>query len=168
MTVLALLGRVPLSWWLLLAVAAWGGVGRLQLQSARAELASARLEFATAAAAAASAAADAQRQAREVEGQWADNTRRAADAYSQTATRLRVDAGRARDELGRLQRILAAPAAPASGAAAAPGPACRADDATNARLVVGRCAEALAGVAAAADQCEGRLSALQEWVRATR
>lgn len=112
-------------------------------------------------AAIATATAAAEREARTREQQMADAARKASDVYQANVSRVRASADGARTELERLRDAIAstgpAPANPASAAGT--------DDATRARFVVGQLANAAAQVSAAADACENRLSALQDYVR---
>jgi hypothetical protein len=118
-------------------------------------------EIALKEAAIATATSAAEREARTREAAMADAARKASDVYQANVSRVRASADGARTELERLRDAIAsagpAPANPASAAGA--------DDATRARFVVGKLAEAAATVSAAADLCEGRLSALQDYVR---
>ncbi len=118
-------------------------------------------EIAAKEAAIAAATATAEREARTREQQMADAARKASDAYQANVSRVRASADGARTELERLRDAIAsagpAPANPASAAGA--------DDAARARYVVGQLANAAAQVSAAADACENRLSALQDYVR---
>ena len=106
--------------------------------------------------------AAAERRAREAEQLMADGARKAADTYAKQIHKARTDADGARTELERLRDTLGTPRDAAQDAAAAAG----ADDATRARIVVGRCAATLQAMAATADACEARLSGLQDWIKA--
>lgn len=130
------------------------GIQTWRLHSAVNELAEQKAAIAT-------ARADAEKEAREREQQMAEGARKASDAYSRNAQKLRGDADGARSELERLRDSLAASQTPVDTIAAS-----RADDATRARFVVGKLAEAAATATAAADQCEAKLAGLQEWARA--
>ena len=118
-------------------------------------------EAAAQAAALATATAAAEKEARTREQQMADNARRAADEYSKNLSRVRASADGARSELDGLRNTIAA----AGPAPESPASAAGTDDATRARFVVGQLANAAAQVSAAADACEVRLGALQEYVR---
>jgi tellurite resistance protein len=100
--------------------------------------------------------------ARAAEQLMADGARKAAGIYAQQINKVRTDADGARGELERLRDALGTPSDAAQDAAAAAG----ADDASRARIVVGRCAATLQAMAAAADTCESRLTGLQEWAKA--
>lgn len=104
----------------------------------------------------------AEKRAREAEQLMAEGARKAAESYAKQIARVRTDADSARGELERLRDALGTPGDAAQDAAAA----ARADDATRARTVVGQCAGTLQTLAAVADQCEARLSALQDWAKA--
>ncbi len=104
----------------------------------------------------------AEKRAREAEQLMAEGARKAAESYAKQIARVRTDADSARGELERLRDALGAPGDAAQDADAA----ARADDATRARVVVGQCAGTLQTLAAVADQCEARLSALQDWAKA--
>lgn len=106
-------------------------------------------------------AAEAERMARAADQRRAAGAQEALDAYARNVRRSSADAAAARGELDRLRDALAA-----AGAASTPEAAARADAAARAGHVVGACARALSEVADAADACESRLTALQEWVRA--
>lgn len=81
--------------------------------------------------------------------------------YAKQVQNLHVVAGAAADGMRELQTALAGPAAAASASATA-----RADDAARARLVVGRCAQTVQGLAALLDQREQQLIGLQGYVTA--
>ena len=121
-----------------------------------------KLEVATEKAAIAAEVAAAQARAREAEQLMADGARKAADSYAKQIARVRTDADGARTELDRLRDVITAPRTAAESAAAAAGT----DDASRARLVVGQCAAAIQAMAATADQCEARLTGLQDWAKA--
>jgi hypothetical protein len=112
-------------------------------------------------AALATAQATAEKEAREREQAMADSARKASDAYQANVNRVRASADGARTELERLRDAIAA----AGPAPANPASAAGTDDATRARFVVGQLANAAAQVSAAADACESRLSALQDYVK---
>ncbi len=117
-------------------------------------------EAATQKAALATAQAQAEHEAREREQQMADGARKAADDYSKNVARVRAGADGARTELDRLRDAIAS-----SPAGAASAPACGSDDASRARTVVGQCAATLQTLAGTADQCEARLTGLQDYIR---
>lgn len=158
--ILALLGRLPILLWPLLAVVAFAGWQHWCLGQAVE-----REAEATQRATAAEANAAAQAAARASEAAMNEATRKAADAYRARLAQTRRDADSVRDERDRLLvAVDAAPAAcPAGEGASAPG---RVDGAANLRIVVRECVAALQEVAAAADVVEGRLSGLQDYVRA--
>mgnify|MGYP003443195133 FL=1 len=112
-------------------------------------------------AAIAAATATAEREARTRETEMADNARRAADVYAKNVAKIRASADGARSELDGLRNTIAA----AGPAPESPASAAGTDDATRARYVLGRVSEFAAQVSAAADACEVRLGALQEYVR---
>lgn len=118
-------------------------------------------EAAAQAAALATATAAAEKEARTREQQMADNARRAADEYAKNVAKIRASADGARSELDGLRNTIAA----AGPAPESPASAAGTDDATRARYVLGRVSEFAAQVSAAADACEVRLGALQEYVR---
>lgn len=115
-------------------------------------------------AASAEVAAESQRMARITETRRQEGAADALNAYAARTRQSQAAAVGAATELERLRGTIYAIAP--SAAASDPEAAGRADDLARARIVVGRCAEALSAVSAAADTCEGRLSGLQEWVKA--
>jgi hypothetical protein len=140
----------------LLAAAALAGVQTWRLHNLQTERAEERAELHA-------ERADAEARARQAEQLMADGARKAADQYAKQITRVRIDADASRSELERLRDTIGVPARDAvQDAAAAAG----ADDATRARIVVGQCSASLQAMAATADQCEARLSGLQDWAKA--
>jgi hypothetical protein len=106
--------------------------------------------------------AEAESAARQKEAQYAANVQQASQIYSVNVAKAHAAAAGAVADLDGLRNALAA----AGSAAADPLATSRTDDAARARLVFGECASALQKVAAAADECETRLTGLQGYVLA--
>jgi DNA anti-recombination protein RmuC len=140
----------------LLAAAALAGLQTWRLHSLQTERAEEKAQLEA-------DRADAEARARQTEQLMADGARKAADNYAKQINRVRTDADASRTELERLRDTIGVPSRDAAQDAAA---AAGADDATRARIVVGQCAATLQAMAATADQCEARLSGLQDWARA--
>jgi hypothetical protein len=113
-------------------------------------------------AAAARQALEASQEARRIEQHRAREVQSAQSNYAARAVRDRAAAAGAAGELERLRDELAA----RDRAAAAPASTCRIDVAGAERELFGRCAAALAEVAAEADRVESKLTGLQDYVRA--
>ena len=159
--VLALLRRVPLWAWLVLAMAAY--VAHLHWRAAQsAQEAADALARATAAESAANHLAA----ARDTEAALNAAARKVTDDYQARLAHTRRTADAVRDERARL--LVAVDQAAAAGTACpSAAPASAPDGAAGLRVVVGQCAAALSQVAEAADACDARLSGLQAYVRAT-
>lgn len=141
----------------LLAAAALAGVQTWRLHSMQTERAEERAQLQA-------ERADAEARARQAEQLMAEGARKAAQTYAQHIDKARAAAGSARTELDRLRHSLGTP--PERDAAQDAAATAGTDDATRARLVVGRCAATVQRLAEAADTCESRLTGLQEWARA--
>jgi hypothetical protein len=106
-------------------------------------------------------ALEASQEARRIEQARAAKVQEVQSGYAKETAAATAAARGARDELGRVRDAIATAGTPVDAATAV-----RADDSARARFVVGQCAGALSEMAAVADACEARLSALQGWARA--
>ncbi len=124
--------------------------------------ASVRADWGKERAALTAAALDAERKAREEERSKAVKAQEVTNAYRQQANKAKASAAAAGSELDRLRSAIA----DGSGSAACHTDATsRPDGADTARELVGACAAELSIMAAAADDAEARVTALQAWIR---
>ena len=130
-----------------LAVFAFAGFQTFRLGAAKEELARVQAQ------AAADTAA--------IHERWAEGVRNVSDNLTSQVRKTAASRDLLRTQL---DSVLLSPATPAS-AAQDPTPAAGSDDATRARFVAGQLARVAAQVASAADECEVRLSGLQDYVK---
>lgn len=158
---LGLLRVVPVWAWALAALLAWGA-----WQKHSATKATRQAEQATAAAVIANSKAQAEQAARDQEFQFAEAARKARDEYARNIARQQAAAAGARAELDSLRDAIANSApSPACTGASSPGGI---DVTGTLRELLGSCAGTLSDMAAEADRVKGRLTALQDHVRATQ
>ncbi len=131
-----------------------------------------RLQIAQDAAAAQETARLREQAARRREGELVEISRKVEVNYAQTKQRAASEAAAAGDELAALRSVLDDRAQADAGRLGAGGAACpdpaasgRADAARTERQLLGLCAATAVGLAQEADRLEGKLTALQEWVR---
>jgi predicted phage gp36 major capsid-like protein len=162
MPFLAVFRVVPVWAWALAALLAWGAFQKHRATSATKAAAVAEQQAAIEA-----ATAEAERQARAQEQAFADNARKASDEYTRKVNAARAAAADARTALDGLRDTIAAAPTCSAGQSAAPASGPNGAGNIYAELL-GSCATTLQGLAAEADRLEGKLTGLQDYIKATQ